>query len=190
MALSCYKIFYRRSNLLNICKRSVLCSSAWMSWLSDGKNFSHGRSKLPLPLLAAIGHKAFIERQFQTWFNIQWLLFSECPDRTWCQSGRDHFRERGQAHHRHTLRQVPLDPRLLQKVPVPSFSIFHWTQNFIVLKGDFWFAKAFLLMVCLSVDLDNLPPKSSMTDYLPTDKFLTDNLTINKSPTTQFWRPD
>ena len=139
----------------------------------EGKNFSQGRSKLPLPLLAVIGHKAFIERQFQTWFNIQWLLFSECPDRTWCQSGRDHFRERGQAHHRHTLRQVPLDPRLLQKVPVPSFSIFHWTQNFIVLKGDFWFAKAFLLMICISVDLDNLPPKSSMTDFLPTDKFLT-----------------
>ena len=189
MALSCYKIFYRRSNLLNICKRSVLCSSAWMSWLYDGKNFSQGRSKLPLPLLAAIGHKAFIERQFQTWFNIQWLLFSECPDRTWCQSGRDHFRERGQAHHRHTLRQVPLDPRLLQKVPVPSFSIFHWTQNFIVLKGDFWFAKAFFIDG-LSLRRPRQFATQEFDDWQFTDWQISDNLTTNNSPTTQFWRPD
>ena len=146
----------------------------------EGKNFSQGRSKLPLPLLAVIGHNAVRERQFQTWFKIQWLIFSECPDRTWCQSRRDHFRERGQAHHRHTLRQVTLDPRLLQKVPVPSFYIFHWTQNFIVLKGDFWFAKAFFID-----DLSLRRPRQFATqefdDWQFTDWQISDNLTTNNS---------
>ena len=165
---------------------SVLCSSAWMSWW---------KKILSRPLKASAApsscHRSQVcpRKTVSDWFKIQWLIFSECPDRTWCQSGRDHFRERGQAHHRHTLRQVPLDPRLLQKVPVPSFSIFHWTQNFIVLKGDFWFAKAFFID-----DLSLRRPRQFATqefdDWQFTDWQISDNLTTNNSPTTQFWRPD